>query len=289
LRGKRTGDNNAFAQYGILMHKILEQYEREELPLVMLASAYEGSYDDCVCKAFPYGMGGKYYQDGLNYLRNFTGFGDQYKVVSVEEEFHTELDGHKITGIIDLILLDQETEEYVIMDHKSKSTTTLRGSYKDSILQLYLYSHYVNDKYGKFPARLVFNCFRESEMVGEPFNEKEYQRMKDWVNKTIYEIETATEWPDKIKHDADVRRAKGKKPLKNNDFFCLRLCDCYDLCDLWHHELKNDDVPDDCELQDNNNEDIELNWINPDPVNEEIDTDWMSDDEEVDTSWLDCK
>lgn len=243
LRKANTKEGNAFSQYGTFVHGILEKYEKDELPIIALAEEYQNGYDEHVVYGFPFGMGAKYYQDGLDYFENFTGFGEEFDTVGVEEEFTTEIAGHKLTGFVDLILRNKSTGKYTVIDHKSKSKSTLRSDYKEAVLQLYVYAHHVKEIYGEFPERLVFNLFREGEMFGEEFKQSEYDRMVEWVDGTINEIYAATEFPDKIAKDAEDRIKAGKKPLKNNDFFCLRLCDCFDACDLWKGTASNEEIP----------------------------------------------
>ena len=239
LDQKASKDGNAFSQYGSFVHGLLEQYEKGELPLIALAEEYDDGFDDNVTKPwpmFPIGLGERYYQDGKQYLENFTGFGDQYEIIGVEDEFVTEIAGYKLIGYVDLILRDKNTGEITIVDHKSKSVKRLQQDWDELVLQLYIYAHYVHEKYGEWPKFLVFNCFRESQMVGEEFNPEEYERMVKWVETTITEILNATEFPDKIAKDANERIAKGKRPLKDNTYFCKTLCDCWDACPIWQTE-----------------------------------------------------
>jgi len=162
--------------------------------------------------------------------------GDQYEIIGVEDEFVTEIAGYKLIGYVDLILRDKNTGEITIVDHKSKSVKRLQQDWDELVLQLYIYAHYVHEKYGEWPKFLVFNCFREAQMVGEEFNPEEYERMVKWVETTITEILNATEFPDKIAKDANERIAKGKRPLKDNTYFCKTLCDCWDACPIWQTE-----------------------------------------------------
>lgn len=285
---------NVYAQYGLFAHELLEKYERGEMPCVMLAEEYTAGYDDHVTDTFPHGRGRKYYEDGLAYFQNFTGWGDHYEIVCIEEEFLVDIGGVPINGFVDLVLRNKNTGGYVVVDHKSKSLSTLKSSYKESIIQLYIYAHYVRERFGQFPEKLVFNCFRAQELYGEDFHPDEYGRMVAWVINTVREIHEAVEFPDKIAHDAAVRIAQGKKPLASNDFFCINLCAYYEICEKWHPAMSHlDDYDDRLPFEPPMEEIVEPPEDLPDnfwdqvldePLPEPLEP--PNEEEEVDLSWL---
>ena len=238
LDGVEDTMTNAFAQFGTLVHSVLEEYAKGELPSVALAEEYEERYDNEVTAPwppFPKGLAGKYYEQALDYLGGFDGFGDQYDIIAVEQKFLTQIAGHSMVGFIDLILRDKHTGDFIVIDHKSKSLSALNKDYDELVLQLYVYAHAVKEIYGIFPTKVCFNCFREKEIVEEVFDQATYDRMVKWVDDTIKEIDAETEFQYKIPLDNAVRAAQGKKPLANNDFYCKNLCDTFGCCWYWHH------------------------------------------------------
>lgn len=190
-------DDNAFALYGTFAHKLLEQYANHEIPDFLLAGAWADGYDEAVTRPFPpfpKGMGEKYYQQGLQYFESFTGFGDQYEIVSAEQRFELNIGGYPFVGVADLILRDRQTGELTVVDHKSKSAATMKKDLPSYRKQLYVYAAYVREKYGVYPKYLKFNLFRENEWVTEEFDETVFHEVMQWVVDTIEEILLEADW-----------------------------------------------------------------------------------------------
>ena len=190
-------DENAFAQYGTFAHSLLEQDAKDELPDFLLASAWEEGYDDAVTRPFPpfpKGLNEKYYQQGLQYFESFSGFGEQYEVLSAEEKFELNIGGNLFVGIADLILRDKNTNEITVVDHKSKSAATMKKDLPSYRKQLYIYAAHVKEKYGVYPKYLKFNLFRENDWVTEEFDEAMFKEVMDWVVETIEKIKNEKEW-----------------------------------------------------------------------------------------------
>ena len=115
---------NAYSEYGTLGHALLDEYAMGFLLAEELGNEYDKRYLDYVRSKFPpfpKGYAEKAYNSGLEYFKNFTGYGEQYEIVSSEQKFTTEIAGHKFTGIVDLILKDKATGGFIVVDHKSKS------------------------------------------------------------------------------------------------------------------------------------------------------------------------
>lgn len=73
---------NAWAEFGNLCHELLEQYGKGELTLDQLPVEYEKRYAGTVVHNFPptpKDYAEKAYQQGLEYFKNFKGFGDRYE------------------------------------------------------------------------------------------------------------------------------------------------------------------------------------------------------------------
>ena len=79
--------------------------------------------------------------------------------------------------------------------------------------QLYLYAYWVHEKYGKYPAKLIFNLFKSQVMIEIPFNMVAYKETIKWVLDTIEAIKIETEF----KPNVDV-------------FFCANLCNIRETC-----------------------------------------------------------
>lgn len=209
-------ENNFFTEYGSFIHSILEKYSKGELELFDLVGYYKDNYDMEVCLPAPpnkyVDLRESYYKKGLKYFENFEGFGDE--TVGTEQEIKLDLDLKdrkiKFIGYIDRLSKDEDGE-FKILDHKSKAGFKTDEELKEYLRQLYLYSIYVKNTYGKYPKTLQFNMFREGEQVVHSFDLKELEETLEWVRNTINNIYSETEFAPKTKEP-------------ENDFFCKYLC-----------------------------------------------------------------
>jgi hypothetical protein len=88
------------------------------------------------------------------------------------------------------------------------------------LTQLYLYSIAVEQKYGKLPKALCFNCFKNQQFIVEPFDKKRYEEAKNWAVNAVHEIEENMVWDDK---DFEY-------------FQCNFLCGLHDKCEIYLDE-----------------------------------------------------
>lgn len=221
-------ENNFYSEYGLLSHTLFEEYLKGETPIIALGEEYEDRFENTVVHSpppFPKGQWKKYYDEGLDYFNNFVGFGTNYEPVSVEEKFQIDIGGYKFVGIADAILRDKTDGSYIIIDHKSKTEDRMRKDYPIYVHQLYIYAAFVKQKYGVYPKKLMFNCFRSNVMIGEDFSTENFDETMDWIVKKIHEIISTVEFKDRLTLDVENREREGKKPRKSHDtFFCRWLC-----------------------------------------------------------------
>lgn len=221
---RAPNENNAFAEYGTHCHEILEKWAKGELPDFLMASEYEEGYDQALQHSFPpfpKGMPQKYYDAGLEYFENFTGFGDQYDILAAEERFEIKIGGYPFVGIADLVLKNRETSEIEVIDHKSKSMSSMKKELNTYRKQLYVYAAFVKQKFGVFPARLRFNMFRDNTFIDEVFDEAEYNAAMAWVVDTIEKILFEFDW----------------EPHKDK-YFCRWICGVLNSCPLCEEILE---------------------------------------------------
>lgn len=203
------GDGNAFAQVGTLAHSILERYAKGELTIAQMAPTFKKEFSSAVTEPFPKffkDLKDIYYKGTLAYFNNFSGFGN-HKILAVEDRFDVDIDDWVFNGVIDL-LLEDEDGNLIVEDHKSKSGFKSKAEQKKYARQLYLYAHYVYQKYGKFPKKLIFNMFRKQFLLEIDFNEIDYLEALDWAKKTV----------------VDIRNEEDYEP-EFDDFYCDNLCD----------------------------------------------------------------
>ena len=189
---RETEIPNFFAEYGSCAHRILEEFLKGELPQFCLAEEWTNRYPEevqCPPPPYPAGFGDKAFNAGLKYFETFDGFGDEWDVVSVEEKFYLNIEGYTVSGVADVVLRHKETGEYWIVDHKSKSKSSMRKDLPLYRNQLYLYAIWCKEHFGVYPAKLSFSLFKEGIMVDEVFSESALEETKKWIIDTIHEIE----------------------------------------------------------------------------------------------------
>lgn len=187
---KQEQEENAFAQYGILVHDILDLYAQGRLESYELLKEFELRYDTEVTAEFPPlknggNMGANYYNNAVNYLSNFDGFGE-YEIIKSEERFAVQFDDFIFNGIIDLTM--KSGDDIIICDHKSKAGFKDEEEEKVYRRQLYLYSHYIHEKYGKYPKKLIFNLFRLEKFEEYEFNIDDFNEAVEWMRGIVARI-----------------------------------------------------------------------------------------------------
>ena len=185
------GDGNAFASYGLLVHSLMERYEKGEINLWDLPAVYEWEFDTAVPETFPSSkfckdMRALYYQQGLTFLQNFQGYND-IEILGAEKDFEYKIDDWMFNGVIDLIYKDQQGR-LVIQDYKSKATFKNKAEQAKYARQLYLYSIYVKDTYGRYPDILKFSMFRKEKEIIIPFDQNDFDEAVNWAKNTVKEI-----------------------------------------------------------------------------------------------------
>lgn len=208
---------NAWAEYGILCHIILEKFAKGELPVNQLTAEYKERYPDVVVHNFPpypKGYAEKAFQQGIDYFESFSGFGDQYEVVSTEEYFHLNIGPYSFVGISDLVLRDKSTGELVVVDHKTKSESSMKNEIDLYKKQLYIYAEHVKNKYGQYPSQIQFNMIKSNQPIVEKFSIEKHEETLQWVEDTIDYIFFEQDWI-----------------AKPNQYYCRYICPVFQHCE----------------------------------------------------------
>lgn len=197
-------EDKFYASYGSFMHKIIERYYKHELSKDDMVTEFLIGFQSEVKGERPKASTvEKYIQCGVEYLKSFQPF--PYNMVAVEQKIDFEIDGLKMTGILDYI--GELDGEYYIVDNKSRDLKPRSGREKptvkdqelDSMLkQLYLYSYPIKEKYGKFPKALCFNCFKTGTFIVEPFVEEAYNDALKWAKEKVEEIKNEDDFHPNI-------------------------------------------------------------------------------------------
>lgn len=190
-------EDNAYAEYGTFCHELLEAWAKGRLLSFELAQAFEDGFDHAILHDFPpypQGLGQRYYDAGIKYFTDFDGFGSQQRIIAAEERFDIEIGGNPFTGIVDLILEDRDTGVLTLIDHKSKSTATMKKQIKTYEKQLDIYALATKHLMGRYPDTLCFNLFRDGYMMVQPFSLARLQQTEAWICQTIEAIKATTDW-----------------------------------------------------------------------------------------------
>ena len=220
--GKKTKDM-FFASYGSFMHELLEAFYKGEKDTPELRLEYLVDFRTKVKAGAPsIKVFQNYFEDGIRYLKTLQKPAE--KILAVETKIDLALNGVPFVGYIDLIE-ENEASQILLTDNKSRAlkprSTRAEPTKSDMELdeylkQLYLYSAYARERYGKFPSKLCFNCFRKGLVIREEFDEAAYNAATDWFFKNIEAISEETDFRPDIEY-----------------FKCRYLCEMQDFCDYY--------------------------------------------------------
>ena len=219
-------EDTFYATYGSFMHEIIEGFYRGEMTKDDMLTKFLSSYQDRVHGSRPANVSGSsYIQKGIDYLKGFQPF--PYNMVAVEEKIDFTIDGIPFRGIVDYI--GEKDGELYIVDNKSRDLKprsqrpkpTVKDKELDKMLtQLYIYAAAVEQKYGKLPKELCFNCFKNQQFITEPFVMERYEESKKLAVDLVHEIEENLEWED-----------------SEYDYFqCNFLCGLHNDCEIYLDE-----------------------------------------------------
>ena len=213
-------ENGFFGEYGSLIHKILEKYEKGELSLFELNDYYEEHFSESVPHDAPpnkyVDIKQSYYEKGLDYFNNIDLDLDKYEVLGVEKEVRFQIAGKDFVGYIDLLLKEKETGKIIILDHKSASIKILKNGkvsksdqehVREFIRQLCLYAIPIIQEYGHVDE-LWWNLFKDKNWLKIPFNKEDYDEAIKWAEDTLILIEKEKDW----------------LPNNSSSYYCNYLC-----------------------------------------------------------------
>ena len=197
-------DSNFFAQYGSLMHTIIEKYAKRELEVFDIIDYYNEHFSDITYDANNNDVRESYYQKGLAYCEYLMTISlDDYRIIGIELKIKFKIGGKKFIGYVDMVLEDINTGEIVVVDHKSEKIKFLKdGSISktniDDILkfkkQMYLYSIGLYNLYGKYPSKFIINLFNIQKYYKFDINEDEFRESIKWAEQILLDIQNESEF-----------------------------------------------------------------------------------------------
>lgn len=246
------GESNFFAEYGLLVHDVLEKYFKNELDIFELSDYYKKNYDNFIQTSpppFPANMGDDYYNKGLEFFDNFDFPIDEYEIISVEDTFHIDINGFNVIIKPDLVVKHRSSGKYSLVDYKS-SILFKRADFgkqlvkmtKGKKIETFVYKS--NDKkesMEKYKKQMFLYCYGIEKYYGIkidyiriwfPRQDRTYtfRYDQDKCNETI-------KWflgeIDKIKAEKDwkpITDGMTEKQLKNQKYWCSYICGYTERC-----------------------------------------------------------
>lgn len=201
---ERDSKSGFYASYGSLIHQIMSgyfdgAYGQKDLVPQYLTRFYIETESDVAP-----GIRSKFFLQGLDCMRRLRP--SPLEIVGVETKAEFSLDGYPFVGFIDL-LLRKPSGELILVDHKShdlkprshrRKPTKSDQELDDYLVQLYLYAHFVHERFGRFPEKLVFHCYRTGNIIEEVFDPDAYDHALNWAVDLIHQIEQAEKFPPNL-------------------------------------------------------------------------------------------
>lgn len=217
-------EGNFYAEVGSFVHEILAMIFNGELSVDDAPQYYIDHYEEAVCYKVKQSTMDKTYEACANYFAtvDFEWLKD-YEILGVEMEVNLTIDKYDFIGFIDLLLRNKETDEIILIDHKSaayplKKDGSVLAKSKESFAsykkQMYLYCNAVNQLYGKFPTIITWNHFKDGKVATIKFDENEYKESMQWFTDTIHKIEKEEDFTE-----------------TQDFFYCSTLCDYRNCCE----------------------------------------------------------
>lgn len=215
-----------FASYGSFLHAIIADFLTGYISAEDAVTRYLTQFHKEVCGTPPsQNIYVNYFNQGLRFVERLEPLKEEagVEVLGVEQYVEFEIDGFPFIGFIDLLARD--ADGLVIIDHKAKDLKPRSKRKKPSqadaeldryLRQLYLYSIPLHDRYGEYPQKLVFNCYRTGETISEPFREEGLEEARAWALASIEAIRVEEDWRPKLEY-----------------FPCRYICGLSEQCDYY--------------------------------------------------------
>ena len=81
-----------------------------------------------------------------------------------------------------------------VIDHKTKSESSMKSEVSIYRHQLYLYAEYVKQHYGEFPDTIQCNMMYSEKPIIEQFSPERHEETLNWLENTITDILFETQW-----------------------------------------------------------------------------------------------
>lgn len=214
---------NFFAEYGTLMHHVIESYWRGNIEKDELVMAFNDAYNIFVVTPpppFPDGMEERYYNDAIKFLQEFPYEREEYSVIIIEGKFDLEYKGIKITVRPDLILREKSTNQVILLDFKTskpvKGKKWDEAKMADYKRQTLLYAHFFQQATGITVNKITLLFVRLQKEYDVEITETSIAEVLTWLENTIQVIK----WEEDFEPHID-------------NYFCANLCGVRNACKFW--------------------------------------------------------
>lgn len=234
---------NIYSEIGGTIHELLEDIQDgKDIPIEKRVEMFEEKVDECEIFGIEFVNDGikEKYIDNINHcLRNFKPL--QGVKFEIEKEIELNINGNKLTGFIDLVIHNDDGTVSVI-DFKTSSKYAKKDLEKNAN-QLIIYGlaleqlgYKVRDvkwmmlKYCMIKSKRGMKMIERRELedgqefedcfIEYPYNEISKMNCESWIEETIKEIESFTEY--------DVW--ENKEINKGTSFYCNNICSVCGRC-----------------------------------------------------------
>lgn len=202
------GESNFYAANGKLMHSIFEKILKKEINLQEAVDFYIEEFE-YIGEPVKDSIREKCFEDCLNYLCEMDlEWLSEYEVVGIEKEVFFKIGGCNFRAFIDVILKNKNSNEIIIMDHKSSSGNIFKkngdvlknmvdqfGAYKH---QLYIYAEAYRSFSGSYPEHLWLHHFRDmGKLTKLKFCKDDLNESLNWVKNLIRDIKKDSKFVEK--------------------------------------------------------------------------------------------
>lgn len=199
---KIKGDGNAYSEIGGFAHGLHADYLSGKSTLEEVLTECVETFDDHITYEISESSKEKKYMALCEYIAGFDeeDFNNRFEILAVEKRIYWKIDGHRMIGIVDLVVKDKNTNKIYLVDHKSSShflkkdgkpLKNTEESYNKYKKQMYMYADAMKNSkdFGYYPDYIVWNHFLDDgKLTVIPFNEKDYKETIDWVKDTVDRI-----------------------------------------------------------------------------------------------------
>jgi len=201
------GEANFFNEMGSLAHLIFELNDKGKI--TDCGKAWETGYIKRV-RGHEQEWYESWYMDCYSFFKSWNGH--EQEATWIEEHSVSDFGDFLFQGYVDRLHLGEKG--FVITDYKV-SKPFLKKDIVKKRRQLYLYSLFVKEKLGEYPAELSFFFFRQNKKLNFDFNKSDYNEAKDWAKRTF----------ERIQKEEELLIKDG------NDYFCSSVCSFRNICE----------------------------------------------------------